>query len=40
MIPSSDKGVEGFEYIVPLCTKETADGDPIEGVLLNKGFIP
>lgn len=40
LIPSSYRGCEGFEYVVPLCTKETAEGDPIEGVLLNKGFIP
>lgn len=33
-------GLAGFEYVVPLCTKETPEGDPIEGVLLNKGFIP
>jgi hypothetical protein len=40
LIPSSYLGQEGFEYVVPVCTKETAEGDPIEGVLLNKGFIP
>lgn len=40
LIPSNFKGEAGFEYVVPLCTKETAEGDPIEGVLLNKGFIP
>jgi len=39
-IPSTYRGMEGFEYVVPVCTKETADGDPIEGVLINKGFIP
>jgi len=33
-------GLEGYEYVVPLCTKETVDGIPLEGVLVNKGFIP
>ena len=40
LIPSKSYGLDGFEYVVPLVTKETKDGDPIEGVLLNKGFIP
>lgn len=40
LIPSKSYGLEGFEYVVPLVTKETANGDALEGVLLNKGFIP
>ena len=40
LIPSHSYGIEGYEYVVPLCTKETADGIAVEGVLLNKGFIP
>lgn len=40
MLPSRKVGYEGYEYVVPLCTKETPEGDPIEGVFINKGFVP
>jgi len=40
LIPSKSFGLDGYEYVVPCVTKETADGDPLEGVLVNKGFIP
>ena len=40
LIPTKNYGLEGFEYVVPLCIKETKDGIPLEGILVNKGFIP
>jgi len=40
LIPSKSYDMDGFEYVVPLCIKETKDGIPLEGVLVNKGFIP
>lgn len=30
----------GFEYVVPVVTKENADFSDQEGILVNKGFIP
>lgn len=40
LIPSKSYGLDGYEYVVPLCIKETKDGIPLEGILVNKGFIP
>jgi cytochrome oxidase assembly protein ShyY1 len=40
LIPSKSFGLAGYEYVVPIVTKETPEGDALEGVLLNKGFIP
>jgi hypothetical protein len=40
LIPSTYYVLHGYEYIVPLVAKETPEGEPIEGVLVNKGFIP
>ena len=40
LIQTTSYGLEGFEYVVPLCIKETKDGIPLEGILVNKGFIP
>jgi len=30
----------GFEYVVPVVTKETPEFTEQEGILVNKGFIP
>jgi cytochrome oxidase assembly protein ShyY1 len=40
LVPKRSYGLDGYEYIVPIVTNETKDGDPLEGVLLNKGFVP
>lgn len=38
MIPSKSYGMFGYEYIVPLVTKENEDGSVQEGLLLNLGM--
>jgi len=40
LIPRRHEGYRGFDYIVPLVTKENEDGSVQEGILLNKGWIP
>jgi len=40
LIPRLYNGYAGFDYIVPLVTKENEDGSEKEGILLNKGWIP
>jgi len=40
LIPCYQYGLKGYQYIVPLVTKEDENGDNQEGILLNKGFIP
>jgi hypothetical protein len=39
LIPNKSYGLAGFEYVVPLCIKETKEGIPLEGILVNKGFF-
>lgn len=40
LIPRTVDGYAGFDYILPLVTKENEDGSVQEGVLLNKGWMP
>jgi len=40
LVPRTVDGYKGFDYILPLVTKENEDGSIQEGVLLNKGWIP
>ena len=37
MIPAKSYGLYGFEYLVPLVTKENEDGSVQEGLILNLG---
>jgi cytochrome oxidase assembly protein ShyY1 len=40
MIPRRTHYYDGFEYVVPLVTKENPDGSNQHGVLLSRGWIP
>jgi surfeit locus 1 family protein len=40
LVPRKLEGYHGFDYIVPLVTKENEDGSEQEGILLNKGWLP
>lgn len=40
LVPRTLEGYTGFDYIVPLVTKENEDGSEQEGILLNKGWLP
>lgn len=40
LVPRTVDGYFGYDYIVPLITKDTEDGSEEYGVLLNKGWIP
>lgn len=40
LVPRRLEGYNGFDYIVPLVTKENEDGSEQEGILLNKGWLP
>lgn len=40
MIPTISYGLKGFEYLVPLVTKENEDGSVQEGLILNLGKHP
>lgn len=40
LVPRTVANYKGFDYILPLVTKENEDGSVQEGILLNKGWIP
>eukprot|EP01017_Pseudomicrothorax_dubius_P045986 TRINITY_DN8039_c0_g4_i1.p1 TRINITY_DN8039_c0_g4~~TRINITY_DN8039_c0_g4_i1.p1 ORF type:complete len:335 (+),score=89.52 TRINITY_DN8039_c0_g4_i1:62-1006(+) len=40
LVPRWVNGYFGYDYIVPLITRETEDGSKTWGLLLNKGWIP
>ena len=40
LIFNSDRGIDGFEYVVPLLVREDKDRSNPQGLILSKGFLP